>query len=144
MCVVIENEIGNSIGRDPKLVAHFFENLAVQSDLGYIWDIANQWQEGRFPCVDDYRILKPHIAMLHVKGGRWNNAQDREYTWAAQLADSDWPYAEICEQALQEKLLAICINPPHGKYTDELNYQLADDVHTMKNIINNSQEPSHV
>lgn len=138
--VVIENEIGGSIGRDPALVVQFFESINAGAQVGYIWDIANQWQEGRYPSVEDYATLKSIIAMLHVKGGRWDNEEQKMYAWKSQLASSDWPIEQICQLALADQVSAICINPPHGKNPEDFSYQLDTDINFMKNIM----EHTHV
>ena len=135
--VVMENEIGGSIGRDPHLIDDFFNQL---QHAQYIWDIANQWQEGLFPSLADYELLKKHIAVLHVKGGRWDNPEQKTYAWKSQLANSDWPVQDICRAALQDGIENICINPPHGVTPDGWAYDLSNDINFMKNIM----ELSHV
>lgn len=135
--VVMENEIGGSIGRDPHLVASFFNQLQHAS---YIWDIANQWQEGLFPSLTHYQLLKKHIAVLHVKGGRWDDEENKCYAWKSHLEESDWPVAEICRAALSDGVENFCINPPHGVTPDAWSYDLEKDIQFMKNIL----ECSHV
>ncbi len=138
--VLIENEIGGSIGRDPALVKAFFENINANDQIKYIWDIANQWQEGRYPSLADYDTLRDIIGLLHVKGGQWNNADDKVYAWKSHLDDSDWPVAELCRAALADGLEAICINPPHGQAPDNWSYSLEKDLTFLDQL----QELSHV
>lgn len=137
--VVIENEIGGSIGRNPLLVDAFFKNLNAGNRVFYTWDIANQWQEGRYPSLADYRIVKPWIGMLHVKGGRWDNSRDQHYAWKAMLDESDWPVAELCHAAINDGVPAICINPPHGQTPDDWSYDLERDL----TFVHQLQETAH-
>ena len=132
--VVIENEIGESIGRDPQLIVTFLENLGFGDKVRYIWDIANQWQEGRFPSVTDYQTLRPVIGMIHVKGGRWNNPQEKKYAWKSMLGDSDWPVTELCALAIENNISAICINPPHGATPKNWAYDLNSDIAFLQNL----------
>ena len=132
--VVIENEIGNSIGRDPQLIMSFLENLGIGNKVRYIWDIANQWQEGRFPSTADYHILRPVIGIIHVKGGRWNNPQEKTYAWKSMLDNSDWPVTELCALAIENNVPAICINPPHGTAPENWSYDLNSDISFLQNL----------
>jgi len=128
VAVVFENEIGQSIGRDPALTLRFLDALDLRSGVRVIWDVANQWQDGRYPSRADLDLLAPHLAMLHLKGGRWDDAGNRRYAWKAHLADSDWPVADLVRAAVDHGIDTFCLNPPHGATPPGLHWDWTADL----------------
>lgn len=65
----IENEVYGCIFGNPREIVRFFEILDCKDTVSFTWDIQNLWQSGTFPSMDVYRMLKPLINYVHVKGG---------------------------------------------------------------------------
>lgn len=139
--VVFENEIDQSLGRDPALTLRFLDALDLGSSVRVIWDVANQWQDGRFPSRADLDRLAPRLAMLHLKGGRWDDAVNRRYAWKAHLADSDWPVADLVRAAVDHGVDTFCLNPPHGATPPGFRWDWTADLAFLRTTI---QDHAHV
>jgi sugar phosphate isomerase/epimerase len=125
----IENEVGDAILGRPEEVMRFYEALDRPS-ARFTWDVQNMWQMGTFPTLQAYRLLRPHIGMLHVKGGRAEEPGGR-LRWASSLRDASWPVVPIVSEALRDGATdVVCLNPSHGErsprwacdWTDDLSY----------------------
>ena len=116
--VVIENEVRGCLFSSPQEILSFFSLLQRPDAVSLIWDVQNLWQMGTFPTLDVYRMLKPLIGMIHVKGGR-AEMPGGPLVWKANLADASWPVVPILKAAVADGVSpVICLNPSHGERTE--------------------------
>lgn len=116
---VIENEIHNCIFSKPAEVIAFFNSLDRSGKVKLIWDIQNFWQMGTYPSLEVYETLKPHIGMLHVKGGR-SNVPGGPLFLKSDLEHATWPVIDILQASIRDGITSvICINPSHGRNSPE-------------------------
>ena len=96
-------------------IVSFFDALDRPNAVALIWDVQNLWQMGTFPSLDVYRMLKPLIGMIHVKGGR-AEVPGGALVWKAGLEQASWPVVSILKAALADGVShVICLNPSHGE-----------------------------
>lgn len=112
---VIENEVHDCLFSRPQEILSFFDVLDRKDAVSLIWDVQNLWQMGTFPSLDVYRMLKPVIGMIHVKGGL-AEVSGGPLVWKAGLADASWPVLPILKAAIADGVSpVICLNPSHGE-----------------------------
>ncbi len=113
----IENECKHCALARPEDVVAFFTALRPLLEGGvcdYIWDVQNMWQMGTFPTPAGFQILRPHLRLLHLKGGR-ADAQGN-LAEASALRTASWPVLPILEEVRRAGAVSvICLNPSHGR-----------------------------
>ena len=132
----IESELGGCIFSTPEEVRDFFSILNTQK-ASFTWDIQNLWQMGTFPTVEVYKILKPFIGYVHLKGGKAE--EDREkLVWAAPLEDASWPVEEIVRLVVRDGVSPVlCLNGSHGRKPEGYDYRITaqHDLEFVRRII---------
>jgi hypothetical protein len=110
---VFENECGPCLVRSPADAADLV--AAVGGGAKLIWDVQNLWQaSGRLPRLEDYAVVRPHLAAIHLKGGRHGGDGGR-LVHATGLAAAHWPILPILRAAVADGAIScICLNPSHG------------------------------
>lgn len=111
----IENETGGCILSSPDEVNAFFSHLAAGPGACFTWDVQNLWQYGgRLPSVETYRLLRPLIGYVHLKGGV--AGANGRLQWRSTLAAASWPVVEIVREVLRDGVSPVlCLNPAHGE-----------------------------
>lgn len=122
--VTIENESPNCFLTTPEEVDTFFHALDRRQNVGFTWDIQNQWGCGVFPTVAQYEQLKPLIQYVHVKGGRYDDPAVKHLDWNVALDDANWPVRDIIGRVVADGVSpVICINMPfHGEMQPGYDY----------------------
>lgn len=122
--VTIENESPSCFLTTPDEVDTFFKALDRRNEVGFTWDIQNQWGCGVFPTVEQYQQLKPLIQYVHVKGGRYDDAATKHLDWNVALEEANWPVREIISRVAADGVSPIvCINMPfHGQMKPGYDY----------------------
>ena len=118
----IENEVERSLFTRPAEVLNFFEALGPLSGVSYTWDVQNMWQNGAYPSLEAYEMLRPLIGYFHLKGGQEDPATQR-LKWSTGLAEATWPVVEITRQVMSDGVSpVICLNPSHGARKEGYDY----------------------
>jgi len=116
---VLENEVHNCLFARTDEIAGFFELLDCGDALSLTWDVQNLWQMGTFPSLSVYRVLRPYLGMIHVKGGRTDVAGGA-LKWRSGLEEASWPVIDIVNEVVADgKSPVICLNSSHGESTPE-------------------------
>ena len=126
--VVIENEVRDCLFSSAQEILSFFNILDRSSAVSLIWDAQNLWQMGTFPTLEVYRVLKPLIGMIHVKGGR-AEVPGGPLVWKAGLGDASWPVVPILKAAIADGVsLVICLNSSHGQRSEDYVEDVAENL----------------
>ena len=133
--VVIENEVRGCLFSSAQEILSFFDMLDRSDAVSLIWDAQNLWQMGTFPTLDVYRMLKPIIGMIHVKGGR-AEVSGGPLVWKAGLEDASWPVVPILKAAISDGLSpVICLNSSHGQRSEDYVEDVAENLAFLRREI---------
>ena len=100
-------------------IAGFFELLDCGDALSLTWDVQNLWQMGTFPSLSVYKVLRPYLGMIHVKGGRTDVAGGA-LKWRSGLEEASWPVIDIVTEVVADgKSPVLCLNSSNGESTQE-------------------------
>ncbi len=130
--VVIENEVGGCLFTRPTEILEFFAELNRGEVAGFTWDVQNLWQMGTFPSLEVYRLLKPLVRMIHLKGGR-SEIAGGPLRWASQLEDASWPVLAIVREVIRDgRSPVICLNPSHGQASSGFRLEVVQDLDFLR------------
>lgn len=111
---VIENEVSGCLFSRPQEIIGFLERLQRPGRMKLIWDVQNLWQLGVYPSLETYRVLRPWIGSIHLKGGQAERPGGA-LVRAAGLRGASWPVLAICRAAVIDGVSPVfCLNPSHG------------------------------